>query len=122
MQDESASEEKEEGSSTHGCPKRRRQRFHDSDLESDDGMLRMICNEKEPVGCSTGVVFWIDCDMCDTWVHAYCAFGSSTTSHRYVCDSCAFLTLVYMLLLVAHRPPYLVITSSVSLFNMFGYV
>ena len=52
-------------------PKRRRQlpaRFQESDSESDDGVLCTICSQKEPPGCPE-IVFWIDCDRCDAWVH-----------------------------------------------------
>jgi len=35
------------------------------------------------------LVFWIDCDGCDAWAHTYCAFGGHSSSHRFVCDTCA---------------------------------
>ena len=88
--------EEEQGTNTldsTSCPKCHRQlpaRFQDSDSEeSDDRVLCTICSQKVPRGCQANIVFWIDCDNCDAWVHTYCAFSSNTTSRRYVCDTCA---------------------------------
>ena len=58
------------------------------------GRVMMKCSaqsvsQKEPAGCQAEVVFWIDYDNCDAWVHTYCAFSSNTTSRRYVRDTCA---------------------------------
>ena len=67
--------------------------LHDSKTLTQ-GRVMMECSarsvsQKEPAGCQAEVVFQIDCDNCDAWVHTYCAFSSNTTSHRYVCDSYA---------------------------------
>lgn len=61
----------------------------DSDVsEDDDGVLCGICGCKEPSGVRDEVVFWVDCEKCDEWVHNKCAFGKNSASRKYVCKKC----------------------------------
>ena len=99
-----ASQELEESSNSEsdneGCApraKRRRQlpsRYQNtssSESESEDGVLCAICKAREPPppGCSSSIIFWIDCDNCDEWFHCFCALGSNTSSRKYLCSKCA---------------------------------
>ena len=56
----------------------------DDDSDGNDGVLCTICGFNEPEGLSSCTIFWIDSDICGSWVHNICAFGHNTvTRHIY---------------------------------------
>ena len=65
-------------------------RFRESSCEddSDDGVVCAICDNKEPNGVCDQVIFWVDCDKCDKWVHNKCAFKKNLISRKYLCEKC----------------------------------
>ena len=54
-----------------------------NESEHDDGVLCSICGKTEPENKASNTVFWLDCDLCGTWVHNYCAFNNNTVAKRY---------------------------------------
>ena len=44
-------------------------RFWD-ESDGDEGVICVV----DPEGLASEVVFWVDCDVCGSWVHIVCAF------------------------------------------------
>ena len=72
-------------------PSRRRQipSRYCRDSKGNDGTLCSICQNNEPEGLASGVVLWVDCNDCGSWVHNVCAFGLNTVSRQYLCSKCS---------------------------------
>ena len=60
-------------------PRRQRQLSaqYRSDSENDQnyGISCSICEQNEPEGLASDMIFWVDCDVCGAWVHNVGAFG-----------------------------------------------
>lgn len=74
-------------------PKRRRRqlpaRFRDSSgSEEDDGVECTVCGQREPSGCPSGLIFWVDCDECGQWAHNVCVFGKNAVTRSHLCEKC----------------------------------
>jgi len=37
--------------------------------DTDDGVICAFCNNKVPDDVRNELIFWMDCDKCDKWVH-----------------------------------------------------
>ena len=60
-----------------------------NESEDYDGVLCSICGKSEPENMASNTVFWVDCDLCGTWVHNYCSFNNNTVTKRYKCKQCS---------------------------------
>ena len=48
-----------------------------------------MCKSTEPVGVSSGTVFWVNCDKCVVWVHYYCTFQKNAVTRQLICKNCS---------------------------------
>ena len=63
-------------------------RFRDESDEGD-GTLCEICHRNEPEGLASDTVFWVDCNVCGTWVHNFCAFKKNAVTRQFTCVKCS---------------------------------
>ena len=60
-----------------------------NDSDDDVESICSICNCTEPVGVSSGTIFWVDCNKCGVWVHNYCAFKKNAVTRQFICRDCS---------------------------------